>query len=161
MLGSSQLIFLYPLHFLIFSPDCKEIRSSGDGGKTNHAHEKRVPRTVEWRVPSQESKRCSNAAEVPKADLPSRADAAGVVTLQVHGEPAYDDRHGCIDPHGEEKEGGILGVHVVVDTEEDGGTADAEEQRDEDKEKAVLKPVRDNGNEYREAKGDGKRWDGV
>ncbi len=83
------------------------------------------------------------------------------MALQVHGEPAYDNRHSCIDTHGEEKEGAILGVNVIVDTEENGGTANADDQRDEDEEKAVLKPVGNKGNEYREAKGDSKRWDGV
>ncbi len=61
MLSSCQLIFRYRLRSLIFFPDRKEIRSSGDNGKTNHAHEERVPGTVEWRVPSQESKRRNDA----------------------------------------------------------------------------------------------------
>lgn len=161
MLGSGQLFFCYPLRSLIFSPESKEIRGGGDDGKTDHAHEERVPGTVVGCIPRQESKRRNDAAEVAEADLPSGADTTGVVTLQVHGEPAYDDRHGCIDTHGQEKEGAILSVNVVVDTEEDGGTADAEGQWDEDEDKAVLQPVRDKSNEHREDKGDGERRDGV
>ena len=161
MLGSGQLFFCYPLRSLIFSPDSKEICGGGDDGKTDHAHEERVPGTVVGRVPRQESKRRNDAAEVAKADLPSGADTAGVVTLQVHGEPAYDDRHGCIDTHGQEKESAILGINIVVDTEEDRRTADAEDQWDEDEDKAVLKLVRNKSNEHREDKGDSERRDGV
>lgn len=142
-------------------PHRRKIRRRAHGPETKEAQEQSVSRPILWRVFRQKRKGGDDPANVPEANLPGRADAASVVTAQVHGEPADDDGHGGVGAHGHQEEGGVFGVGGVVDAEEDGDAGDGEADGSENEEEAVAEFVRGEGDEEGEHEGGGYGGDGV
>lgn len=93
----------------------------------------------------------NNAADIAKADLPSRADCSAVVAAEVEIEPADNDGHGGEAAHGDEENRCVLEVRPVVNGQEDGESGDADRDWDHGEEEAVSGFVGDVGDDHGEA----------
>ena len=49
-----------------------------------------------------------------------------MMASEIHIEPAYYHWHGTVGSHGDEEEGGVLEIGVVVDGDEDAEAGDAD-----------------------------------
>lgn len=67
------------------------------------------------------------------------------MAAQIHVEPADDDGHGRISAHGHEEQSSILDRAVVVYSNENGETGDADSNRKKREEEAVLEAITEPG----------------
>lgn len=153
---------IYPaINRLILPPDGQKITHGRHAANTQESHQDTIPPVIERRVLALKRKGRHDAADVAEPNLPRRPDTPPDVTGQVHGEPANDDRHGRVRAHGHEKKGGVLGVVVPVDAQEDGDAGDGDGDGADDEEEAVAELVRGICDEEREDEGGGHGRDGV
>ena len=94
-------------------------------------------------------------------DLPTAADRAPNVASEVHIVPTDDDGPSGIDAHGDEEEGRVLHLHVVMHGEQDREAGDADGDAEHSVGEAVLRVVREHGEEHCETESRGPWGDGV
>lgn len=132
-----------------------------DGGQTQKAEQHHITSLELGRILCQERERRDDASAVAEANHPRDTDASLHVSAQVHRHPADDDGHGGVGAHGDEEEGGVFRMRVVVDREEDGCAGEGEEGGKEGEEEAVGGGVGEGGDEESEEEGGGVGGDGV
>lgn len=93
-------------------------------------------------------------------NLPRRPDRSTVMTSQVHIKPAHDNRHGRVRPRGNKKQRHVHDVHILVNIQQDGEAADAQENRQDGKQETMSHPVRHDSHDHSYEKRASPGWDG-
>ena len=70
------------------------------------------------------------------------------MSRQVHIEPAHNNRHGRVGAHAGQKQRGVLHLQVIMHRKQDGKARDGDADRANNKQEAVLGPVRKNSHDH-------------
>lgn len=84
-----------------------------------------------------------------------------MMSAQIHGKPTDDDRHGTICPRGDQEQGCILGIGVMMNHHQHGESGDGQADGPDGEEKAMVDVIRQYGHRHTEPKCCGPRWDRV
>jgi hypothetical protein len=76
--------------------------------------------------------------ELTKTNLPRTAHSSPMMATQIHVEPANDNRHSRVSPHGDQEECCILQFVVVMHGDEDGEPGNTDADGENGEEKAML-----------------------
>ena len=103
----------------ILPPNQEKIQRSRQDPSDGNDQANGIPGTIQRRIRRQKGKRRHDAAGIAKANRPRRADAAVRMALQVHDDPANDQRATRKGAHSDEVDAAVLGSERVADGNED------------------------------------------
>lgn len=83
------------------------------------------------------------------------------MSSQIHGEPTDNDGHGAVSTAGDQEEGSILRVFVVMDNHQHGKACYGDTDRYDGEEKSMARPIRKHSHEHAETKSSGPRGNRV
>jgi hypothetical protein len=146
ILGNRSRVNSGAVTFLVLEPQGHHVECACQTGEANEREADDIPGSeicdailYNERISSDDS---TNIAE---ANLPCGSYAASMMATQVHGEPAYNDRHGAVTATGDQEKSAKLRTGTVMDCHEHGESGNSDRHWNQGKNESVSQPVRTEG----------------